>query len=438
MTAPSSIDPAHFLHEQLAQASPDLLRQMLSTSINTLMSAEADAVCGAEYGARSTARSTTSPTPPRCTPNSTGCLALQAGHPGSIPVNRSTAMSQQPLHRSPATPLTSVLGAAMTLTHRASEASIRRCAGQPSVTAAGDHHAAARAARHPSGTGTRHSPCRACAAARPHVRRAVMRRPSGRGRARTRPAEGGGVLILAHRGLPGLDRPENSIAAVNAAYSSGADGVEVDLRLTADGVLALSHDADLRRLTGLPMGIADSTWPALCEQAALRGVRLARADEVLAQSGGRRVVLEVKEPPPGRASDGLIALAVEELLGSWPASAAADVTVSSFSRSLVGTVRASLPPDGGVRTALLGLPRDPMTALLRQALKDGHDELHPHVSSLTADAWLVAAAQACGLAVVPWTVNRQQDILRLEALGVDGLITDVPAAARAALTRAAA
>ena len=47
MTTPSSIDPARFLHEQLAEASPDLLRQMLSTFINTLMSAEADAVCGA-------------------------------------------------------------------------------------------------------------------------------------------------------------------------------------------------------------------------------------------------------------------------------------------------------------------------------------------------------------------------------------------------------
>src|SRR3954463_14123162 len=50
MTAPSSIDPAHFLHEQLAQASPDLLRELLTTFINTLMSAEADAVCGAGYG----------------------------------------------------------------------------------------------------------------------------------------------------------------------------------------------------------------------------------------------------------------------------------------------------------------------------------------------------------------------------------------------------
>src|ERR671927_1783715 len=56
MTAPSSIDPARFLSEQLAQASPDLLRQMLTTFINTLMSAEADAVCGAGYGARSAER----------------------------------------------------------------------------------------------------------------------------------------------------------------------------------------------------------------------------------------------------------------------------------------------------------------------------------------------------------------------------------------------
>src|SRR5207302_7785052 len=50
MTAPSSIDPARFLHDQLASASPDLLRSMLATFIDALMSAEADAVCGAPYG----------------------------------------------------------------------------------------------------------------------------------------------------------------------------------------------------------------------------------------------------------------------------------------------------------------------------------------------------------------------------------------------------
>jgi putative transposase len=57
MTAKPSIhaqvDPAQFLHEQLAGASPDLLRTMLATFMNTLMSAEADAVCGAPYGTSS-------------------------------------------------------------------------------------------------------------------------------------------------------------------------------------------------------------------------------------------------------------------------------------------------------------------------------------------------------------------------------------------------
>ena len=59
MTAPSSIDPTEFLHEQLSQASPDLLRQMLTTFINTLMSADADSVCGAAWGERSEQRANT-------------------------------------------------------------------------------------------------------------------------------------------------------------------------------------------------------------------------------------------------------------------------------------------------------------------------------------------------------------------------------------------
>jgi putative transposase len=56
MTAPSSVDPARFLHEQLASMSPDLLRSMLTMFINTLMSAKADAVCGAGYGETSPER----------------------------------------------------------------------------------------------------------------------------------------------------------------------------------------------------------------------------------------------------------------------------------------------------------------------------------------------------------------------------------------------
>ena len=53
MTANTSIDPSLFLHEQLTQASPDLMRELLGTFLNALLSAQADSVCGAEYGTRS-------------------------------------------------------------------------------------------------------------------------------------------------------------------------------------------------------------------------------------------------------------------------------------------------------------------------------------------------------------------------------------------------
>ncbi len=50
MTAPHIINPARLLDQALGDASPDLMRHLLSTVINSLLSADADAVCGAEYG----------------------------------------------------------------------------------------------------------------------------------------------------------------------------------------------------------------------------------------------------------------------------------------------------------------------------------------------------------------------------------------------------
>ena len=52
MTAPKSVDPASFLREQLDSASPDVLRDMVKTFADAVMSAEADAICGAPYGMR--------------------------------------------------------------------------------------------------------------------------------------------------------------------------------------------------------------------------------------------------------------------------------------------------------------------------------------------------------------------------------------------------
>ena len=102
MTAKPSMTPDRFLHEQLAAASPDLLRELLSTFIDALMSAEADAVCGApvrggqpgpdELSATATGTGTSTPVPapwmwrsPSCGPGATfpiGCWNGAAGPSG--------------------------------------------------------------------------------------------------------------------------------------------------------------------------------------------------------------------------------------------------------------------------------------------------------------------------------------------------------------------
>lgn len=242
------------------------------------------------------------------------------------------------------------------------------------------------------------------------------------------------MRLYAHRGSPGTTAHENTVPAVTGCLAAGADGVEVDLRLSADGVLVLSHDADLRRVAGLDLTVATTSWDVLRSAASARGVPLARVEWLLAAAAGRPVVLELKQPLPGRTP--ATALAVLEVLGRLAAAGLPlDVTVSSFSPHLVGVVRELAPERLGLRTALLGRPDDVADAVLRRALEAGHDEVHPHVGALLASPATVARAHAVGTDVVPWTVNAGRDLRRLAGLGVRAVITDVPVTARAVLAR---
>ena len=239
------------------------------------------------------------------------------------------------------------------------------------------------------------------------------------------------MRLIAHRGSPGPSVTENTVAAGSAALDAGADGVEVDLRLTADGVLALCHDADLRRVAGRPLLVHASPWTDLRAAAAEAGVLLARVEWLLAAAAGRPLVLELKaSPAPAARVAGVL---VQRLRGLHAAGLPLAVTVSSFDPALVRAVREIAPAHLGVRTALLGRPGCLPLAVLRQALAAGHDELHPHVDDLLEHPSVVAAAAARGVAVVPWTVNAPAAVRRCALLGVDAVITDLPERSRLAL-----
>lgn len=242
------------------------------------------------------------------------------------------------------------------------------------------------------------------------------------------------MRIIAHRGAPSLNRIENTVPAVSASFLSGAHGVEVDLRRTADGVFAVCHDLGLRRLAGSDLCVATSTWAALRAAAAASGVPLARLEEVLAAAGRRQVVLELKPAQPQAAA------ALVERLGQLLAlDLPLSVTISSFDAHQLAEVRAAAQPALGLRTALLGRPGCLALATARQALAGGHDEVHPHVSDLLADPDAAREAAGSGLDVVPWTVNSSRMIRRCADLGCAAVITDFPRKAAVALaTRAVA
>lgn len=248
--------------------------------------------------------------------------------------------------------------------------------------------------------------------------------------------------ILAHRGLHTAPQspPENTVRALLGAVRAGADGVEVDLRVTADGVVVLSHDADLHRLAGLPVSVDRVTWPVLREAAAVGGLALPRLTDALPAFGAcRRVVLEVKTPPSGtdRDRDRVARVVAAELAVLLPCLNGTRVTVSSFDELLLARVRAALRartprplrpsrlPGFALLGEGLGLP-----GLVRRARTAGWDEVHPMFADLRGTAGGIPPE---GPAVVAWCVQDDADIRWCAAAGVAAVITDEPVGAAAAI-----
>src|SRR3954454_8862381 len=231
--------------------------------------------------------------------------------------------------------------------------------------------------------------------------------------------------ILGHRGAVHPTAPENTLAAVERALRQGADGVEVDVRVTADGVPVCHHDpsmertADDRRLVAMTP-YAELPW--------IGSHRIPRLSEVVDLVAGRGLlVVELKAPgwPALEAPESVSAVA--DVLRRHRLD---HVSVSSFDRL---RLRAFRTLGIGCPTALLGRPAVPLLGLLRQAVKDRHPEVHPHLSSVLAQPACVEGAHDEGLRVTSWTVDRPADLKALRDLGVEAVISDDPPAARQVL-----
>ncbi|HLK94311.1 MAG TPA: glycerophosphodiester phosphodiesterase family protein, partial [Nocardioidaceae bacterium] len=131
---------------------------------------------------------------------------------------------------------------------------------------------------------------------------------------------GGGLQIIGHRGhMRAVGVVENSAAAVAAGFAAGAHAVEVDVRLTADSVPVCVHDADLRRLAGMPVEVAGATRREL-DEALLSacGARIDRlVDVVGAVPGGGGLIVEIKHDGDERPEH-LVSTVVTTLAAAHP------------------------------------------------------------------------------------------------------------------------
>jgi glycerophosphoryl diester phosphodiesterase len=239
------------------------------------------------------------------------------------------------------------------------------------------------------------------------------------------------VAVLGHRGAPAPGRPDNSVAAVTEALLQGADGIEIDVRLTADDTLVCTHDAFVLTRTGA-RAVATSRGDELLDDTSA----LATLPELLAAAQfpvGTQVVVEAKPAPDADVAARTATVLAEVLRTS---AGNARITVSSFDAGLLRMIRAACA-DLPVRTALLGDRTDSAAAIVGRAHEDRHDEVHLPLAGVRRTPTVVEAAHGLGLSVALWTVNRRDDLRWVAELGVDAVITDDVLTAWSELDRAA-
>ena len=220
--------------------------------------------------------------------------------------------------------------------------------------------------------------------------------------------------MFAHRGGSKIG-PENTIPAFDRGLAAGADGLELDVHLSRDGLVVVHHDRVLGRTNRGAGRVREKT----AEELAAFDVPTLAA--VLQRYAGARIIIELKEPGADLAR-----AVVEEVRY---AQAAGRVCLGSFSARALRAARmldAGLATSAGKTEVRLALYRS------RVGLSPGRVPYHalqvPELSRTTriVSPRFVRLAHKAGLVVQVWTVDEPEDIRRLLEWGVDGIISDRP------------
>jgi glycerophosphoryl diester phosphodiesterase len=223
------------------------------------------------------------------------------------------------------------------------------------------------------------------------------------------------VNVVAHRGASAANPPGNTVAAFAEAVRQGADWVELDVHLTADGEIVVHHDpvlADGRVLGELSAADLPEVIPTLAE--------------ALAACSPLAVNVEIKPDGVDALRSSLVARVVE-LLQSQPSSR--EFLVTSFDHDICDQVRAL---DATIPTGLLNAHGDSLHTDLDRAGSAGHVAINPWHGLVTKE--FVDRAHALGIAVNAWTVDDPEQMRALAEMGVDAIITNVPSLCREVLS----
>jgi glycerophosphoryl diester phosphodiesterase len=234
--------------------------------------------------------------------------------------------------------------------------------------------------------------------------------------------------VIGHRGASAR-APENSVEAFARARADGADGVELDVLCCETGEVVVFHDDDLVRLGGRPERIEHLAFSELQNVRLAGGARIPTLEQAFEACGPDLLVnVELKAPRVGGGRlralvDGVAAIL--ERTGAGPR-----VLVSSFSPRAVRLWMRRAPAVPAAllfeRAEVLPLRRAWPAAWLRPAA------LNPELVLCTRAR--VARWQRLGYAVNVWTVDGAAAVRSCRDLGVDGIITNDPAATRASLS----